>query len=378
MIKGFKIRLYPTKEQEQKMWQHIGACRYVWNYMLAEQYRRYENGEKHLSTYDMIRMLTPLKNDGEHNWLYDISNTSCQIICSDIGTAYKTLFDKRGRKPKFKSRKRSKPTFPVCEEKMSFYEKNVQIQKIGRVKYKTDFDMPKGTGQKFSNARISNINGKWILSFGVECENQAPVLTDKPMGIDVGIKETMVVAYGDEQIVFHNINKGEKIRSLKKQLNRVQRVISRKYEANKQGNVYIKTKNIEREEKKMRRIYARISNIRSNYIHQSTHKLISLLPKRVTMEGLNIVGLEKNRHLSKAIAEQGFSEIIRQMKYKCEWNGIPFVQVDRFYPSSKMCSGCGCIKSDLKLKDRTYICKNCGLVIDRDYNAAVNLMRYEA
>ncbi len=346
--------------------------------MLAEQYRRYENGEKHLSTYDMIRMLTPLKNDGEHNWLYDISNTSCQIICSDIGTAYKTLFDKRGRKPKFKSRKRSKPTFPVCEEKMSFYEKNVQIQKIGRVKYKTDFDMPKGTGQKFSNARISNINGKWILSFGVECENQAPVLTDKPMGIDVGIKETMVVAYGDEQIVFHNINKGEKIRSLKKQLNRVQRVISRKYEANKQGNVYIKTKNIEREEKKMRRIYARISNIRSNYIHQSTHKLISLLPKRVTMEGLNIVGLEKNRHLSKAIAEQGFSEIIRQMKYKCEWNGIPFVQVDRFYPSSKMCSGCGCIKSDLKLKDRTYICKNCGLVIDRDYNAAVNLMRYEA
>lgn len=378
MIKGFKIRLYPTAEQEQKMWQHIGACRYVWNYMLAEQIRRYENGEKHLSQFDMTNLLKPLKNDGEHDWMYECSNTSYQRVCTDLDKAYKSLFKKQARKPKFKSRKKSKPSCPTREDRMSFYGNCVQLEKIGRVKYKTDFEMPQGTGHKFSDARVSNVNGKWILSFGMECENQAPILTDKPMGIDLGVKETMTVACGDEQIVFHNINKSAKMRYLKRQLKHVQRTISRKYEANKQGKKYIKTKNIEREEAKARKLYARMANIRQNYNHQSTHKLISLLPARVTMESLNVLGMMKNKYLSKAVAEQNFHEIIRQMQYKCEWNGIPFVQVDTFYPSSKLCSGCGCKKTDLKLKDRTYICKNCGLVIDRDYNAAINLMRYEA
>lgn len=378
MYKGFKIRLYPTKEQEHKMKQHIGSCRFVWNYMLEEQIRRYANGEKRLSAFDMINLLKPLKNDGEHGWLYKVSNTSQQKVCQDLDKAYKSLFKKQARKPKFKSLKKSKASYPICENKMSFYGSVVQIQKIGRVKYKTDFEMPQGTWHKFSNARISNVNGKWILSFGMECENQAPELTDKPMGIDLGVKETMTVAYGDEQIIFHNINKSAKMRKLKRQLKHVQRDISRKYETNKQGNAYIKTKNIEREEAKAKKLYARIANIRQNYNHQCTHKLVSLLPSKVTMEDLNVRGMMKNKHLSKSIGEQWFYEIIHQMQYKCEWNGIPFQQVGRFYPSSKMCSGCGAIKRDLKLKDRTYVCKCCGLVIDRDFNAAINLMRYEA
>lgn len=131
-----------------------------------------------------------------------------------------------------------------------------------------------------------------------------------------------------------------------------------------------------REEEKLRKIYAKIANIRENYIHQITHSLIFMLPQRVVMEDLNISGMMKNKHLSKAITEQCLHKFIRQMKYKCEWNGIEFVQADRFFPSSKTCSGCGCVKSDLKLSDRIYICNDCGLVIDRDYNAAVNLSRY--
>jgi putative transposase len=197
------------------------------------------------------------------------------------------------------------------------------------------------------------------------------------MGIDLGIKETMTVAYGDEQIVFHNINNSKTIRNLKKQMKHLQRSISRKYEANKQGKKYIKTKNIERLEDRLRKMYARLTNILTNYIHQCTHKLVSLLPCKVVMEDLNVQGMMKNKHLSKAIQEQCFFEIIRQMKYKCEWNGIPFYQVDRFYPSSKTCSCCGHIRKDLKLSDRTYICPECGLVIDRDINAAINLQRYE-
>lgn len=378
MIKSYKIRLYPTTEQEQKMWQHIGACRYIWNYMLALQQQLYKDGEKHLSRFDTINLLKPLKQEEDKSWLKNVANTSLCVVCSDLAKAYDTFFKKQGGFPKFKSRKRSKSNFPTRYDALWFSEIYANIEKIGKVTYKTDRELPLGKGNKFTNPRVSYQNGKWMLSFGMECENQAHTLTDKPMGIDLGIKETMIVAYGNEQIVFHNINKSRKIRLLKKQMRHLQRSISRKYEANRQGNKYIKTKNIEREEEKLRKMYARLTNIRSNYNHQCTHKLISLLPSRVVMEDLNVQGIMKNKHLSKAIAEQCFYEITRQMKYKCEWNGIPFMQVGRFYPSSKTCSCCGCIKSDLKLSDRTYVCKECGLVIDRDFNAAINLQRYTA
>ena len=168
------------------------------------------------------------------------------------------------------------------------------------------------------------------------------------------------------------------MRELTKRIERLQRSISRKYEANRIGNRFVKTNNIVRAEERLRKLQARKANIRQNYLHQTTHQLVSMLPYRVVMEDLNVSGMMKNRHLSKAIAEQGFYEFIRQMRYKCEWNGIEFVQADRFYPSSKTCSCCGCIKKNLKLSDRTFICDDCGVVIDRDYNAAINLSRYAA
>ena len=376
MIKSYKIRLYPTKEQEQKMWQHIGACRYIWNYMLALQQQRYKDGEKHLSRFDTIKLLTPLKQEEDKSWLKNVANASLQIVCTDLSKAYDKFFKKQGGFPKFKSRKHSKPNFPTRNERLWFDGIYVNIEKIGKIKYKTDYTIPYGRGNKFTNPRVSYQNGKWMLGFGMECENQALILTDKPMGIDLGIKETMTVAYGDETIIFHNINKSKIIRTLKKQIKHLQRSISRKYEANRQGNKYIKTRNIERSEERLRKMYACLTNIRNNYIHQCTHKLISLHPSKVVMEDLNVQGMMKNKHLSKAIQEQCFYEIIRQMKYKCEWNGIPFYQVDRFYPSSKTCSCCGHIKSDLKLSDRTYICSECGTVVDRDLNAAINLQRY--
>lgn len=378
MIKSFKIRLYPTKEQETLMWQHIGSCRYIWNYMLDLQQKRYEQGEKHLSAYDMINCLKPLKNDGEHEWLYEVSNASLQNICKDLDEAYKAFFKKRSGFPKFKSKKKSKPNYPIRCDRFYFKDSKVTVDKIGKIKYKTDFDLPQGKGFKFTNPRISYNLGKWVLSFGMECENQAHELSDKSVGIDLGVKELAVVAYGDEQIVFHNINKSKKVRNLKRKLKHVQRNVSRKYEASrKRTGRYEKTKNIEKEELKAKKLYARISNIRHNYIHQTTHRIVSLLPYRVVMEDLNVSGMMKNKHLSKAIAEQNFYEFIRQMKYKCEWNGIEFIQVGRFYPSSKTCSYCGAIKSDLKLSDRVFRCE-CGYEIDRDFNAALNLSRYIA
>lgn len=376
MIKSFKIRICPTKAQEDLIWKHIGSCRYIWNWMLAKQEELYAAGEKHLSAFSMIKLLTPLKNDGEHGWLYDVSNTSLQIACQDLQKAYDRFFKKTSGFPKFKSRKRSKPSYPVCADRFYFVDnKTAQIQKLGKVRYKTDFSLPHGTEYKFSNPRITYRNGKWILSFGTECENQTPKLTDMSMGIDLGIKD-LAIAECNGQIVFHNINKSKKMKELYKKQKHLQRSISRKYEANKQGKKYIKTKNIERLENKLRKLYCHISNIRQNYIHQCTHTLVSLLPSRVVMEDLNIKGMMKNKHLARAIQEQCLYEFIRQMRYKCEWNGIEFIQADRFYPSSKTCSCCGNIKRDLKLSDRIYKCDICGLKIDRDYNAAINLSKY--
>ena len=378
MIKSFKIRLYPTKQQEQLMWKHIGAVRYIWNYMLEIQQSRYNSGEKHLSAFDMINLLSPMKTEDEHLWLKEVSNSSLCHACQDLDKAYKSFFKKVTGFPKFKSRKRSKPNFPVCESRFYFTDEAVQIQKLGKVKYKTDFNIPKGREVKFSNPRISNTNGKWLLSFGIECENQTPDLTDINMGIDLGVKDLAIAEFNGTKLAFHNINKSKRVRSLKRKLVHTQRTISRKYEHSRTGNRYSKTNNIIREELKLRRLYNRLANIRNNYLHQTTHSLIALRPKRVVMESLNVAGMMKNKHLSKAIQEQCLNEFVRQMQYKCEWNGIEFVQVDRFYPSSKTCSCCGSIKHDLKLSDRVYVCDECGFIIDRDYNAAINLSRYIA
>ena len=377
MIKSYKIRLYPTKEQEAMMWKHIGACRYIWNYMLAYQQEQYANGEKHLSAFDMIKLLTPLKKDGEHEWLCEVSNMSLVAVCRDLDKAYKGFFKKIARFPKFKSRKRSRATYPA-RANIWFSDKLVYIEKVGKIKYKTDFDLPQGRGCKFTNPRISNVNGKWMLSFGRECESQALVLTDISMGIDLGVKDLAIAEFNGTKITYRNINKTSKMKCLEKQMRYLKRSISRKYEQNRKGNTFVKTNNIMRSEERLRKMYARMTNIRTNYIHQTTHDLVSLLPKRVVMEDLNVTGMMKNRHLSKVIQEQCFGEFIRQMQYKCEWNGIEFVQVDRFYPSSKTCSCCGAIKHDLKLRDRVYVCTECGAEIDRDYNAAINLSRYVA
>ena len=374
-IKSYKIRLYPTKEQEQKMLSHDGACRFIWNYMLDHQQELYKNGEKYLSGFSMINLLKPLKNDGLHNWLYDVSNKSLSYICIDLDKAYQNFFNKKSGFPKFKSRKLNRPKFPI-RENIWFSDGVVAIEKIGKVRYNTDFELPFGKGHKFTNPRISKSGGKWMLSFGMMCESQALQLTDVSMGIDLGLKDLAVAEFNEEQIVFHNINKSRKIRKLNRKIIRTQRSISRKYNRNKVGNKFVKTNNIMKEEDKLRKLYAHVSNIRMNYIHQTTHFLVSKLPRRVIMEDRDIVDMMKNKHLSKAIKEQCFHEFIRQMRYKCEWRGIEFVQANRFYPSSKTCSCCGNIKRDLKLKDRVYKCDVCGLVIDRDYNAAINLSRY--
>ena len=183
-------------------------------------------------------------------------------------------------------------------------------------------------------------------------------------------------------VTFKNINKSKEVKRLKKIIKRKQRKVSRKYEMNKikKGGEnrcqFKKTNNIIKLEKEIRLLHRRLANIRSNHIHQATNKIVKTKPSRVVMETLNIKSMMKNRYLSKAIAEQCLYDFKVKIKYKCEFYGIEFVEADKWYPSSKTCSCCGAIKKDLKLKDRIYQC-SCGLKIDRDFNASINLSRYK-
>lgn len=257
----------------------------------------------------------------------------------------------------------------------------MQIPSIGKIRYKTNYKIPYGRNVKFSNPRITYISSshKWILSVGIECENQAHELTDRIAGIDLGIKELAVVAIGNEKMVFHNINKAKRMRNLYSKQKYIQRIISRKYETNNRihpSEKWKKTNQILKYERILQSIYCKMRNIRNDYLHKTTHAIISNLPCEIVMETLDVQDMMKNRYLAQKISDQCFHEFIRQMRYKCEYNGIKFTQVDRFYPSSKTCSCCGAIKTDLKLSDRIYCCSTCGLKIDRDLNAAINLKKY--
>lgn len=240
--------------------------------------------------------------------------------------------------------------------------------------------MPDGNHvYRFHNVRIHYKNHKWLLTFVVGddiCDNQAnkKELNKYSVGVDLGIKVLCSIAVDDKNIVVPNINKSYRVRKLESKLRHLKRVQSRKY--NQNGRTFEKTNNIIKVENEIRKVYYHLKKIRKNYIHQTTTMITNLYPKSITMEDLNVIGLIKNRHLSKSIQNQYFYEFKRQIEYKSKDRGIEFILADRFYPSSKTCSCCGNIKKDLKLSDRTYRCSECGLIIDRDYNAAINLMRY--
>ena len=378
MLKGYKIRLYPTKEQEKLIWEHIHASRFMWNYMLNVQQENYKNGGKFITDFSMHKMVTPLRKEEKYSWLQNVSIHMLQRTCSDLAEAYKYFFSGQNGYPKYKSKKNAKSAFPASSDNFYFKNNIVHIQKLGKIKYKSDFYFPYGKTCRYYNVRITFKRGKYILSFSKECESQAPKLNESFAGIDLGVKELAVVACNDKKYVFHNINKSKRIKNIQSRLCFYQRCAFRKYEYSKEKNKgqYVKTKNIKKIEKRISDLYARKANILDDYTHKVSKSIVSLLPSKITMENLNVKGMLKNRHLSKSIQEQAFYKFICKMKYKCEWNGIEFVLADRFFPSSKTCSNCGAIKKDLKLSERIFVCPECGFSIDRDYNAAINLMKY--
>ena len=374
MIKSIKIRLSPTKEQEELMFQSVGIARFAYNWGLSKWEEMYKEGIKPSKAKIRKEFNNSIRKNDDFKWLYNVSGQITAQAFADLEDAYKNFFDGLAQRPKFKNKKKSKKSFYVRYDAIKFSNNRVNIEKIGKVKYSSNYKIPKL--DKYTNPRC-HFDGKyWYLTFGFEHgESQASLNEDLSIGIDLGISHLAIVNHLDNPI--KNINKSKEVRRLKKKLKRLQRQVSRKYEMNKKGNQFVKTNNIIKLERQIKLVHRRLNNIRNNHIHQATSKIIKLNPYRVVMEDLNVSGMMKNKHLAEKIAEQKFYEFKRQMKYKCEFNKIEFFEADRWYPSSKACSCCKNIKKDLKLSDRTYNCNVCGLVIDRDKNASINLGNYK-
>ncbi|MGL5329648.1 MAG: RNA-guided endonuclease InsQ/TnpB family protein [Peptostreptococcaceae bacterium] len=369
MILSKKVRLYPSELQEQKLWQSVGTARFIYNWTLAKQEESYKNGGKFISDNELRKEITWLKKT-ELSWLKEVSNNVAKQSVKDACDSYKRFFKGLSHKPRFKSRRQSKKSFYNDNCKLKVKEGNlVNIEKVGWIK--TNEQIP--TNVKYSNPRISYDNKYWYISVGIEQEEIKEELTDVSLGIDVGLKDLAICS---DKSVYKNINKTYVVRKIEKRLKRLQKQASRKYEQNKKGKEFVKTKNIIKLEKQIQQVHRRLANIRNNYLHQTTTNIVKTKPYRVVIEDLNIKGMMKNRHLSKAISKQGFYEFRRQLEYKCKFRGIELVIADRFYPSSKTCSQCGEIKKDLKLKERVYKC-SCGLNINRDLNASINLSKYK-
>ena len=381
MVKTMRVMLLPNKKQTTKLFQYAGAARFAYNWALAREQENYKNGGKFISDSDLRKEFTQLKKTSDYAWLNNISNNVTKQALKDACEAYRDFFKGYTKFPRFKSKKHSVPKFYQDNVKIRFTDTHVKVegfatskkknkQKLNWIRLAEHGRIP--IHAKYMNPRIKYDGVNWWITVGIECEDCIILPSNDGIGIDLGIKELAVYSDNTKK---QNINKAKKVKKLEQKKRRLQRCISRKYEKNKKGGSYCKTSNIIKSEKKLLKVNHRLTNIRQNYVHQTTSEIIKRKPSFICMEDLNVKGMMKNRHLSQAVQQQCFGEFRRQIEYKALWNQIPVIIADRFYPSSKLCSCCGKIKKDLKLSDRIYKCE-CGNVIDRDYQAALNLKRY--
>lgn len=373
--------LIPNNKQKSKLFQYANTARFAYNWALAKEQENYKNSGKFISDVDLRKEFTKMKQTQEYVWLNDISNNVTKQAIKDACDAYKKFFKKMAKFPKFKSKKKSIPSFYQDNVKIQFSESHVKVegftkskkknkQKLNWIRLAEPNRIP--TDCKYYNPRIKFDGLNWWITVGVEYPDSTNTPSSEGIGIDLGIKELAICS---DKYKYQNINKTQKIKQLEKKKRRLQRSISRKYLKNKKGDSYCKTSNIIKSKKKLLKVIHKLTNIRQNYLHQVTSEIIKREPSFICLEDLNVKGMMKNKHLSKAIQQQGFYEFRRQIEYKSKWNNITVIVADRFFPSSKLCSCCGKIKKDLKLSDRIYKC-DCGNMIDRDYQASLNLKRY--
>ena len=381
MLKSFKTEINPTLEQIQQINKTIGTCRFVYNFYIAHNKEIYESEKKFVSGMDFQEWINNvyLKENREYLWIKEVSSKSVKQSIMNAEKAFKRFFKHQGGFRGFKKKGKSdvKMYFVKTDAKtvIPCERHRIKIPTLGWVKLKEKGYIPSSKqGYVIKSGSVSYRAGKYYVSVLIEMPDAKKIqLNSCGLGIDVGIKEFAVMS---DHTIKKNINKTAKIKKLGKQLKKEQRCLSRKYGSLKKRNKKKKgeatRQNIQKQVLKVQKLHQRMDNMRTDYINQCVNEIVKTKPSYITIEDLNIAGMMKNRHLSKAVASQKFYEFRTRLKKKCEENRIELRIVDRFYPSSKRCHGCGRIKKDLKLSDRIYQCE-CGYEAGRDYNASLNL-----
>ena len=387
MKRAYKIEINPTQKQKLKIHQTIGVSRFVYNFYIARNKEIYKKEGKFVSGIDFSKWLNNeyIPNNQDMKWIKEVSSKATKQAIMNGDKAFRDFFKKAKGFPRFKKKKNQdvKAYFPKNNKTDWTLERHrVKIPTLGWVRLKEFGYIPVNSLVK--SGTVSQKADRYYVSILVE-ERDIEISNsnigikifnhnNEGVGIDLGIKEFAVCSDG---IKFKNINKTSTIKKVEKKLKREQRKLSRKYESLKIRNKKEKggnaiSQNIQKQIVKVQKLHQRLANIRTDYINKTVSKIVKQKPSYVTIEDLAVSNMMKNKHLSKAIASQKFFEFKTKLMSKCKQNDVELRIVDRFYPSSKTCSQCGEIKKDLKLSDRVYKC-SCGLVIDRDLNASINL-----
>ncbi len=375
MLKSFKTEINPTEEQKVKIRKTIGTCRYIYNFYLAHNKELYDKGEKFMSGKSFSVWLNNeyLPQNPDKLWIKEVSSKSVKRSIENGCIAFTRFFKHQSAFPNFKKKGKS-------DVKMYFVKNNpkdcrcerhrINIPSLGWIRIKEKgYILTTKDGYAIKSGHVSIKADRYYVSVLVEIpNNKIANNSNEGIGIDLGLKDFAIVSNGK---TYKNINKSAKLKKLEKQLIKEQRSLSRKYENLKKGESTQKT-NIQKQRLKVQKLHHRIDNIRTDYINKTIAEIVKTKPSYITIEDLNISGMMKNKHLSKAVASQKFYEFRIKLQAKCKENGIELRVVDRWFPSSKTCHCCGAVKKDLKLSDRIFKC-SCGYVEDRDFNAALNL-----
>lgn len=362
--KSYKFRIYPNKEQQKQIDITFSHCRFVYNYFLAQRIAVYKETGKSVSRYEQGRELTKMRKADETKWLAEADRSAYTYALRDLDAAYQNFF--RGLKtgkhvgfPKFKSKKSNRFSYTTqkIRTNIKVFDNCIQLPKLGFVKCRVSKQIQ---GRILSATVSKNPSGKYFVSICcTDIEAEPLPKTNKSIGIDLGIKHLAVDSNGVEHPNNKYLAKSEK------KLARLQRQLSRKPNGSKRH---------EKARIRVARLYEHIANQRNDQLHKLTTQLVRE-NDIICIEDLNVAGMVRNRHLAKAISDVGMGEFRRQLQHKCDWYGKTLVEIDRFYPSSQICSCCGYQNHDVKdLSVREWTCPNCGSHHDRDINAAKNIL----
>ncbi|MFV0636744.1 RNA-guided endonuclease InsQ/TnpB family protein [Mitsuokella sp. WILCCON 0060] len=390
LLKAFKTEIAPTMEQTNKIIRSIGVCRFLYNQYIAynkKLYRMYQRGildshQKHFVSANDFDKYVNHKLKKELPWINECGSKARKKALVNAEAAFKKFFKGQAGFPRFKKKSRQdvKLYFPRNNKgDWKIWRHKLMIPTLKQVKLKEYGYLPVGIA--IISGTVSYQAGRFYVSVVADVDKKSKYNNDleasyhpqdEGVGIDLGIKDLAIVSNGQS---FKNINKSSKVRRLEKQLRRMQRQLSRKYEFRKKkgGVPAAASANIDKQKIKVQKLHQRIEQIRENHENKAIHEIVKQKPSFITVEDLNIKGMMKNMHLAKAVAAERFHSFLSKLKRKAEVIGIEVRVVGRFYPSSKTCHACGHIHKGLKLKDRVYVCPKCGYTADRDLNAALNL-----